>query len=1319
MASSEIPLLGPVINKLFGSRNQRLVKRYETRVAEINSFEPEMRGLSDEQLRAKTNEFRERFKAGEKWPDVMAEAFAVAREAMDRHVGIRNIFNPDVRDQFPVDKLSSTHRALYEKARDEIDAMEPGEPTGKLLGNSEPVPAWVWADIPHELYDAVRELFPESKPPFRSRPFDVQLIGAMVLYQGSIAEMKTGEGKTIVAPLASYLAAVEGYKVHVVTVNDYLVQRDRNWTAPFFQNIGLTVGDIHPMHMQPEDVKRQMYACDVVYGTTAEFGFDYLRDNMKKRIEQQVQRYREFAIVDEVDSTLIDEARTPLIISGPAHEDQPRYDLADQVARHLVQLQRPWADAEEKVETCKKQIKGTEGDIRNARDKEKLPALQSRLEELRKQLPQLEAERDQHTQYYDVERDKKRATLNHNGVAAAQKRAGVGSIYVGENTDLPHLIEQSLKAHVIYEKDADYVVLAIPDQYSGKAEPDVVIVDTNTGRPMVGRQWSDGLHQAVQAKEGLRIRPETQTVASITIQNFFKMYKRLAGMTGTADTEAQEFHDIYGLDVVTIPTNVPVIRRDHNDLVYLAAKDKWDAIVDEVKAFHDTGRPVLVGTTSVEKSELLSSMLQKKHGIKHVVLNAKQHDKESGIIKDAGQLGAVMIATNMAGRGTDIKLAKITREQLIDHWKRRNIAPASLSPDDSDEQVREKIFRKVAIKDLGFQKKEAESMDFSELELALLRQWVEEHTWADAKKASTMSADECMQALDEEGRFGLHRIGWCNSVVELGGLHVIGTERHESRRIDNQLRGRSGRQGDKGSSRFFVSLEDDLMKMFAGETTMRILSRLGMKEGDAIEHPMLTKSIVRAQRKVEERNFQIRKNILEYDEVMEHQRQEFYSLRQRVLDGRDLRDLVFEFIEEAAAEHVDRYLAKDYPAECVAEWATERLQVSVPVERVRNKEADEIESALRRVAMEEARHEISVTIGEYMPDGADLVDIDEVGLMNWAESRFGVELTAAEINDLGEKGIAERLTEAAEEKIEDTDLSEAAKYLQPNYGAQQLSKWLKDTLLIEIPVDDIVKAETHEDVVDRVLGEVRKSYDEREVKYPVEFQMELTQRMMPVNPQEGVKNLVRFANDRFGLGWDDSVIRTKSPQQVREELLEASRKFVDSGRLEQDIEEALQHTTPEALEEHLQKKYGRSLPFYMARLRDEEFADMTRALVERIVRSELVQFEQFVMLEVLDPAWKDHLYKMDQLRDSIGFRAFSQMDPRIEYKREGARMFTEVMESLHDRVAEVVFRMRLSPQVNMPQQQAGRPPQQPAPAGAGGAARPSGGFGGIVGPGLG
>jgi preprotein translocase subunit SecA len=1120
--------------------------------------------------------------------------------------------------------------------------------------------------------------------------------------------------------LASYLAAVEGHKVHVVTVNDYLVQRDRKWTAPFFQNVGLTVGDIHPMHMQPEEVKRQMYGCDVVYGTTAEFGFDYLRDNMKKRIEQQVQRYREFAIVDEVDSTLIDEARTPLIISGPAHEDQPRYDLADQVARHLVQLQRPWDDAEAKVDACKKQIKGTEGDIRNSRDKDRVPELQKKLEEFRKQLPQLEANRDEYTQYYDVERDKKRATLNHNGVAAAQKKAGVGSIYVGQNTDLPHLIEQSLRAHVIYERDADYVVLSIPDQYTGRSEPDVVIVDSNTGRPMVGRQWSDGLHQAVQAKEGLRIRPETQTVASITIQNFFKMYKRLAGMTGTADTEAQEFHDIYSLDVVTIPTNVPVVRRDHNDRVYLVAKDKWESIVDEVKVFHDMGRPVLVGTTSVEKSELISRMLTQRHGIKHVVLNAKQHDKESEVIKGAGQLGAVMIATNMAGRGTDIKLAKVTREDLIDHWKRRNIAPATLVPDDDEQALREKVFRKVAVKELGLQKKEAESMDFAELELSLLRHWVGLYTWADPKRASGMSVEECEHALDDEGRFSLHRIGWHGSVVEMGGLHVIGTERHESRRIDNQLRGRSGRQGDNGSSRFFVSLEDDLMKMFAGETTMRILSRLGMKEGDAIEHPMLTKSIVRAQRKVEERNFQIRKNILEYDEVMEHQRQEFYSLRQRVLDGRDLRDLVFDFIEAAASDHVDRYLAKDYASECVAEWATEQLQISVPMERVRNKEADEIHAALRRIAIEEARHEISITIGEYMPDGADMVDIDEVGLMNWAESRFGVELTSAEIRELGEKGIAVRLMDAAQEKIEETDVTGAAEFLKPNYGADKLSKWLKDTLLIEIPVEDIVKAETHEEVVDRVLGEVRKSYDDREIKYPVEFQMELTQRMMPTSPQDGIRNLIRFANERFGLGWDDSVIRTKNPQKVRDELLEASKKFVESGKLEEAIDDALKHADADSLEKYMQEKYDRSLPFYMVRLRDEEFSGMTRALIERILRAELVQFEQFVMLEVLDPAWKDHLYKMDQLRDSIGFRAFSQMDPRIEYKREGARMFTEVMESLHDRVAEVVFRMRLSPQIAPPQQAPRPPQQQPAPTGAApGPSMGSGPFGGIVGPGFG
>ncbi|HVZ94240.1 MAG TPA: hypothetical protein VG797_06995, partial [Phycisphaerales bacterium] len=590
-SNSDIPVVGPIIRKIFGSRNERFVKRYTMRVEQISAMEPQVRKMTDAQIRAKAEEFRTRHKAGESLDDLLVEAFATAREAMDRGVGIRSAFNPKYREVFRKNELPADMRAVYDDLIAKMDAEAPRAPVDDLLGNTEAQPGWAWMDIPAEFYEAVRAIYPQSRPPFRARPFDVQLIGAMVLYGGKISEMKTGEGKTIVAPLACYLAAIDGFKVHVVTVNDYLVQRDRDWTYPYFRALGLTVGAIHPMHMQDEDLKREMYRCDVIYGTTSEFGFDYLRDNMKRSADAQVQRVREFAIVDEVDSTLIDEARTPLIISGPAHDDQPRYDLANQLALHLVQMNRPWDEADKKVDECKKLIKGTEGDIRNARDKDAVPALQQKLAEAKARLPQLETERDRHTRYYEVERERKQAHLTHHGVVEAQRKADIGSFYVGQNIDMPHLMVQALRAHAVYELDVDYVVMSVPDQYSGRAEPSIVIVDVNTGRPMVGRQWSDGLHQAVEAKEGVRVKPETQTVASITIQNFFKMYKRLAGMTGTADTEAQEFHDIYKLDVVVIPTNVPVTRRDFDDVVYLTAKDKWGAIVDEIKAFHDTGRP--------------------------------------------------------------------------------------------------------------------------------------------------------------------------------------------------------------------------------------------------------------------------------------------------------------------------------------------------------------------------------------------------------------------------------------------------------------------------------------------------------------------------------------------------------------------------------------------------------------------------------------------------------------------------------------------------------------------------------------------------------
>ncbi len=1325
-----VPVVGPLLTLIFGTRNERFVKKYTQRVEEINSMEPQMRALTDEQLRAKTAEFRARIEKGEKPYDLMSEAFAVAREAMDRAVGIRNIFNPRFVDEFDAARLPADIRATYERVRAELAAKPPVPPEGEFMGGHEEIPGWRQGDLPLELYQAVRELYPESKPPFRSRPFDVQLIGAMVLYQGKIAEMKTGEGKTIVAPLAAYLATLEMIRVHVVTVNDYLVQRDRDWTFPFFKHLGLTVGAIHPMHMQPEDVKRVMYRCDVVYGTTAEFGFDYLRDNMKRSADQQVQRAREFAIVDEVDSILIDEARTPLIISGPAHDDAPRYDLADRLARHLVEKQRPWSDADAVVDKCKMRIKGLEGDIRNARDKAKIPELTAELKKSRAELPELEAARDRFTQYFEVQLDRKQAHLTHHGVAEAQRAADLGSFYVGENVDLPHLLEQSLRAHVVYQRDRDYVIMPVKDQNTGRDQPSIVIVDVFTGRPMIGRQWSDGLHQAIEAKEQVPIKQETQTVATITIQNFFKMYKRLAGMTGTADTEAQEFNDIYKLDVVSIPTNLPVVRRDFNDTVYLTANDKWSAVVDEIRAFHDMGRPVLVGTTSVEKSEKLSQELTRRHQIKHEVLNAKQHEREAHIIENAGQLGAVMIATNMAGRGTDIKLARLSREALLEHWLRRSLAPRELTVNDPDERVRELVFRKIAPRELDLPKAEVEAMTPDQIELALLRKWCEKYTMAAPGSLEKMSAEALRQALDESGRTAMHRIGWADSVERLGGLHVIGTERHESRRIDNQLRGRSGRQGDNGSTRFFVGLDDDLMKMFAGDLTLRLLSKLGMKEGDSIEHPLLTKSVAKAQRKVEERNFQVRKNILEYDEVMEHQRRSFYGLRQRVLEGRDIRGLVVEYITDTVHDAADKYLDPLYAAECAAEHARQIIDFPIPPERLKGLSREDMDERVRTIAKTEARSVVNLTIGEYIPDGAPPEDWDTKGLILWASKQFGVELTAAELHERSIQDIEHALNDAAAARIDAADLSGLARYAAPEFGADQLCAWARSMFGVEVKAEEIwgspeLVAAAGDLVRERALA----AYHKKEIEYPVDFIMEMTASMMGSAPQQAMTNLVNWANGRFGLGWTEETLRSKMPQQIHAELVAASRSAIDDDRLGSSIEEAVNCKDDAALEAFFLAKFNTPLPEALKKLHGQDREDKVRARVESMLRGEMARFEQFVLLEVFDQAWRDHLYAMDQLRDSIGYRAFSQQDPRIEYKREGSRLFKELERTMRDRAAEYLFKVRLVPQTAPRQAPPPRPAPRPAVAGAPGSApgvpggSPGGaprsfGSGTISGPGL-
>ncbi len=1277
-----VPFFGPLMKKLFGSRNQRMVKRFERIVDQVNALEPSIRKLTDAEIRGKTLEFRARIKKGEKAFGLMPEVFAVAREAMDRAVGIRNIFDPA--QNFDASTLPASVRAVFEETRAAMAVAPEMPPEGDFRGHRSPVAGWQYVDIPNAIYDAVREILPDSRPPFRARPFDVQIIGGTVLTEGRIAEMKTGEGKTIVAPLACYLACCEGKQVHVVTVNDYLVQRDRDWTFPFFRALGLTVGSIHPMHMQHPQEKQAAYSCDVVYGTTSEFGFDYLRDNMKVRPEEQLQKHREFAIVDEVDSTLIDEARTPLIISGPAHANEPRYDLADRLARHLVAKQEQWNAANEKVQACLAEIAACEGDIRTTRDRASVPAIKAKMDAARKRMPQLESERDRFTQYYELELDKKRTTPTHEGIAEAQKVAGMGSFYVGENIDMPHLLEQSLRAHTVYQRDRDYVIA--PDE---QGVDSVIIVDQSTGRKMVGRQWSDGLHQAVEAKEGVRIKEETQTMATITIQNYFKMYPRLAGMTGTADTEATEFHEIYRLDVVSIPTNVPIARSDLNDVVFMAQKDKWEHIVDEIHRMHDSGRPVLVGTTSVEKSEMLSQMLTKKYGIKHEVLNAKQHDREAEIVAGAGHLGAVMIATNMAGRGTDIKLTKIAREQLIDHWKRRNICPRDVKADWPDAQIVQSCYRHMAERALG--KQAIEGKDDSQVRVELFRSWAVEQRVAE-KTAAKMSEGELVDFFDSIVFPPLHRLEVWTSIEEMGGLHIIGTERHESRRIDNQLRGRAGRQGDNGSSRFFLALDDDLMKLFMGKAALNAMSRLGLREGEAMELGMLTRTIEKAQRKVEERNFQIRKNILEYDEPMEYQRRAFYGLRQPIVEGRGVRNVVVDYIRDSVNQAGGHYLGRDYVPGCIANWVRDRCSVAIDADRFRGKERDEIHKLIVTDCLEESSSVIRVTVGEYMSEELERSEWDMAGFVNWAKATFDADLDAETVRASTPFDVIRTLEAAAERKFESIDLSPLDQYLVPNYGQMELAGWTTRTFGIPCDPSAFALSERAQKAGIDIADEATKklvdislaAYRDRELTYPVEYAIEVTSAMMQSNPAGALQQFCSWVKSRYELEWTPESLPSNVPAELRTLLIEEARSWDDAKvakRAAKAVSAAQSAADPEArgnaidlwFQEHAFTRLSE-------RERQEAAADpqaFCAARIRELLRSEVTQFERWVLLQILDGAWKDHLHAMDQLRDSIGFRAFSQKDPRIEFKKESSRLFSEMQEGVRDRVTDLVLKGRL------------------------------------------
>jgi preprotein translocase subunit SecA len=916
--------------------------------------------------------------------------------------------------------------------------------------------------------------------------------------------------------------------------------------------LGLTVGAIQSKMDSAE--RQKSYAADITYGTNNEFGFDYLRDNMRmaargdQRFPEEVQQsqgFLNFAIVDEVDNILIDEARTPLIISGPAHDDVTKYAKADQIARQL--------------------------------------------------------KADEH---FEVKEKEHSVALTEDGVRLAEKLAGVESFYTAGNMEWPHLIDNSLKARHLYKRDVNYVVQG----------DEVVIVDEFTGRLMPGRQWSDGLHQAVEAKEGVRIKEESQTLATVTLQNFFKLYRKVGGMTGTAMTEASEFWKIYHLDVIAIPSNRGMKRINHPDVIYRTEREKWLAVADEVERLHrwdslaladgsfrigrivsegaasvefeerdsrsvDTiplktirdiqrrGCPVLVGTVSIEKSELLSALLEKR-GVDHQVLNAKHHKREAEIIAQAGRFNAVTIATNMAGRGTDIILGGNPDTMA---WARlQDTYPTRL---DVPQQEWESLVAEISAK----------------------------------------------ENMKPEG----------DLVRSMGGLFIIGTERHEARRIDLQLRGRCGRQGDPGSSRFFLSLEDDLMRIFAGEWVKNVLTRLGMQEGEAIESRMVTRRVEAAQKKVEERNFDIRKNLLEYDEVMDEQRKRVYGFRQRILEGADCRELIQEMVDRQITENIGSILDKDYASQSYATWASGQLACELSAPDYRGLAPEEAE----RLAVDEAiRHseaQIFEAVEENLPPDEDQSEWNWAALASFANTRWKTSINDRDLKRIGRSEVAEFLQQQVRDAIQRLDLSEGARFLTPDFGLRSACGWTEWRFGVRLDAQEVEQAQASgldvKQFTSLVQRKAREVYARREVEYPVLVGLShFTRRQQDGSRLLDRDGLVAWARERFGPDLDVSLLETNDFDQLKTALLAFSQRQHDAGNDPRD---------------------------------------------------EMKRMERAVLLQILDNAWKDHLLAMDHLRASVGLRGYAQVDPKVEYKREGMRTFDLMWKGIDERVTDIVYRI--------------------------------------------
>jgi preprotein translocase subunit SecA len=1146
----------------------------------INSLEPQMKALSDDELRAITPKLKEQLARGATLDQLLPEAFAACREAARRTKNMRH--------------------------------------------------------------------------------YDVQMIGGAVLHgygedHGAIAEMVTGEGKTLVATLPAYLNALEGKGVHVVTVNDYLARRDCEWMLPIYNALGVSAAYIQS-DLDPE-ARRFAYERDITYGTSSEFGFDYLRDNMKIARQddpnfhpyyRQVQRIPlHYAIIDEVDNILIDEARTPLIISGPAFSDAKRFAEADKVARQLTELERKARNELKVAGTVA--ISGSEGD--------NLPTL----------APIDPAAVDPQNPpprgvYFEIKEKERTCHLTDAGVREAERLAGVESFYTAGNMEWPHLIDNALKAHHLYRIDRDYMIAR---DHRENNELSIVIIDTNTGRAMYGRQWSDGLHQAVEAKhqrEGVQIKQETQTMATVTLQNFFKQYKKLGGMTGTAKTEENEFWKIYKLEVVAIPTNVPLRRINHRDLVYRTEKEKWDAVVLEVEETHKSGRPILIGTKDVDKSEKLSQML-KRRGIKHELLNAKPENvgREAEIVAQAGRIKAVTISTNMAGRGTDIILGG-NAETLA--WAR--------------------------IK----QFKDADGRPLYPTRLE-----VPNDVWT-----KTIQEIESKEKMKEEGR----------KVAEMGGLHIVGTERHDSRRIDNQLRGRAGRQGDPGSSRFYISLQDELMRLFAGEWVSNVLTRLGMQEGEAIESGLVTRRIEKAQKKVEEWHFDQRKNLLEYDEVMDHQRKRVYGRRQEILDGKNPRAVILNMIREQINQATIRFLDPDYGPASFAEFASNRLGVEFEAREFRGTYEDAQKDALEK-AIGTVPTVIQELTEENLNPNEDPRDWKWSELCRALNAKYGLQLSEKELKKISPEKLTEYLVARSESAIKGVDLTEGQRYLTRTYGIEALSDWIRQKFGVKLSTEEL-NDKSGRDLNELLYQKVRLAYRQKDIEFPVRVAM---QNFMSEKPTSGGQRydrdgLYRWAGQRLGTvlavksggvdtladqtgffsamfkaieteGLTEEFIRTEPRSKLREKLFEIAPKAVPSGDVD-EIDAKLDEVFSGA--KIAEAEDARELADWakasLALVLDvDQFIGKTPDAARDILlnaydqkyRPEMHSVERSLVLEQLDSAWKSHLLVMDSLRSGVGLAGYAQEDPKIVYKQEGMKEFEKMWEGVNDRVTDSVFRI--------------------------------------------